>query len=450
MTVVNGRRRPVLLFILALSTACGGDGGTAATDRVLDVAVTPADLTLRPGQTAPLAASVRTSGSSASTSVQWRSDAAAIATVSSQGVVTAVAAGTARITAVAQGDTTRRATATVTVRAAVTSVTISPRPLDSLWVYDTRSYTANVVADRPLATTAALTSSAPAIASISADGIVTARAPGSAFIVARSTADTTVRDSTRVIVPEPCTRRRLAVGAAGSAITRTNATAGPLACNATTARFSYELTQPSQWVELSFTSDSSVRVDPAQFSTRGSWGSEARTSSYLLAMARGTYDAQIGLPAGRTTSVIPFAVGMRLTAPACPPSPRTAVIGTFNVSGEVTLNTNCLRFTPAGVPDGTYYGLDFLLPTLRTGESITVSAATPAFVPLIEVYAESTAPVATTLTSTGGTQAVTFTATTDRILRVRVLSRTSNATGPVAITITGPTTGQSQTLVSPP
>jgi len=80
------------------------------------LAITPADLTLEAGKTGTLSATLLGgSGHGADQKAQWSSGAPQIATVNSDGTVTARTAGTATITAVSGG---RVATATVTVTAA--------------------------------------------------------------------------------------------------------------------------------------------------------------------------------------------------------------------------------------------------------------------------------------------------------------------------------------------
>src|SRR5688572_16664765 len=81
---------------------------------VASVGVTPATLTLTTGQTQQLTATLRDAGGAVLTgrTITWTTSAPTVATVSSSGLVTAVASGTATITATSEG---RSGTATVTI-----------------------------------------------------------------------------------------------------------------------------------------------------------------------------------------------------------------------------------------------------------------------------------------------------------------------------------------------
>jgi formylglycine-generating enzyme required for sulfatase activity len=182
-----------------LTLTCTGSGtgfGTttltataAATVRLVPVAavsVSPAAASLVVGATQQLTASARDASGNALTgrAVSWTSSAASVATVSAQGVVTAVAAGTSTITATVEGVT---GSATVTVATApVAAVTVSP-VTTTLVVGGTQQLTAsardaagNALTGRQVT----WASSAPAVATVSTLGVVTAVAAGSATITA--------------------------------------------------------------------------------------------------------------------------------------------------------------------------------------------------------------------------------------------------------------------------
>lgn len=74
-------------------------------DEVADVVITPASATLQPGETQQFEAAVRNVNGDPlpDVAVTWASDAPSIATVDAEGLVTAVATGTAAITATAEG-----------------------------------------------------------------------------------------------------------------------------------------------------------------------------------------------------------------------------------------------------------------------------------------------------------------------------------------------------------
>ncbi|HSQ29801.1 MAG TPA: Ig-like domain-containing protein [Gemmatimonadaceae bacterium] len=99
---------------------------TVTQGAVATVAVTPSPLTITVGQTSQLAATARDANNNPviGRPVSWSSDNAAIATVSSTGLLTAVAAGTATITATIDG---KDGTAAITVsNVPVASVALQP------------------------------------------------------------------------------------------------------------------------------------------------------------------------------------------------------------------------------------------------------------------------------------------------------------------------------------
>ncbi len=107
------KRSTALALVVVLTlAACGGPGATSG--RVDSVAVTVAASTLPVGQTTTAMATVEAQGG-AGTNVIWTSTNPTIAGVSQAGVVTALAEGTTGITATSTFDTTKTATASVTV-----------------------------------------------------------------------------------------------------------------------------------------------------------------------------------------------------------------------------------------------------------------------------------------------------------------------------------------------
>jgi hypothetical protein len=95
-------------------TACGGDTATSSPPAVTAIAVTPGRDSLVPGSTRQLVAKATTAGGSeVGVSMTWTSANNAVATVSSAGLVTAVAPGSVEIRAQAGGVT---GTATLVVR----------------------------------------------------------------------------------------------------------------------------------------------------------------------------------------------------------------------------------------------------------------------------------------------------------------------------------------------
>jgi uncharacterized protein YjdB len=161
---------------------------TVSAGAVTTVTVTPSPVQLVAGQTTQLAVTTRdvTGAVVTGRTVVWSSSNTAVATVSSQGVVTGVGAGSTTITATSEG---RSGTAAVTVsRVAVGTVAVSPQGLTLVPTASTplsatvRDVNNAVVTDRAVS----WATSDPGIATVSGSGVVTAVAPGSATITATS------------------------------------------------------------------------------------------------------------------------------------------------------------------------------------------------------------------------------------------------------------------------
>ncbi len=157
---------------------------------VASVTLSPTTLSLVAGTDAPLAASLTDGKGNAldGREVSWSSSDDRVATVRADGTVTGVAKGKATITATAEG---KKATAAITVAdaiAPVAAVTLSAGTR-SLKVGETTTWTASIRDARGRALTdRAITwsSSTPTVASVSATGVITALAAGSADISAES------------------------------------------------------------------------------------------------------------------------------------------------------------------------------------------------------------------------------------------------------------------------
>lgn len=111
---------------------------------VRDLDLSPTALSMFLADSRPLQATL-SADPGASQAIIWRTSNASVASVSDEGMVTANAVGTAIITALSAADSTRRATALITVRYAPV-VTVSPTNV-SLEVGQTRQASASVQAD---------------------------------------------------------------------------------------------------------------------------------------------------------------------------------------------------------------------------------------------------------------------------------------------------------------
>ncbi|HEX6252128.1 MAG TPA: Ig-like domain-containing protein [Gemmatimonadaceae bacterium] len=155
---------------------------------VAAVEVTPSPLVVSVGQSAQLTATARDEGGAALTgrTATWSSSNTNVVTVTNQGVVNAVAAGTAIVTATIEG---RSGSTSVTVTPVpVSTVTVTPSPVTILvqgtvaLTATTRDAGGNTLTGRAVT----WTTSAPTVATVSSSGVVTGVAPGTAIITATS------------------------------------------------------------------------------------------------------------------------------------------------------------------------------------------------------------------------------------------------------------------------
>lgn len=189
----------------ATITATTTDGGKKASCTVTvttpasGVSVSPTAATIIKGQTRQLTATVAPSSAS-NKSVSWSSSNNTVATVSSAGLVTAKASGTADIT-VTTADGNYKAVCKVTVRVPVTGVSISRTNL-SLIKGGIEQLSATVSPSDASNKTVSWTTTDKAVATVSSSGLVTAVGGGTATITA-TTADGSYTDDCKVTVSVP-------------------------------------------------------------------------------------------------------------------------------------------------------------------------------------------------------------------------------------------------------
>jgi hypothetical protein len=173
------------------------------TPAVTSVTINEPNQSVVVGGTFTFTATVATVGG-ADPSVAWSSSDPAVATVDTNGLVTAVAVGTATITATSVFDATKSATVTVTVTATLPTPAINSVTIDqgdqSLAVGGTFTFTATIDAVGGANPSVAWSSSDPAVATVDTNGLVTAVAAGTATITATSNFDATKAASVVVTV----------------------------------------------------------------------------------------------------------------------------------------------------------------------------------------------------------------------------------------------------------
>jgi uncharacterized protein YjdB len=165
------------------------EGGSTSSSTVVvtGVTVSPATVALNVGATSQLTKTI-TPSNATNQNVTWSSSNTAIATVDGNGLVNAVAAGTATIT-VTTADGSKKATSTVTVTSttvAVTGVTIAPTTL-SLGINGTGQLASTIVPSTATNKNVTWTSSNSSVATVSNTGLVTGKAAGTATITATTT-----------------------------------------------------------------------------------------------------------------------------------------------------------------------------------------------------------------------------------------------------------------------
>ena len=176
---------------------------TVAIVPVAAVTVTPASVNMPVGLTAQLAATPRDASGNplAGRVVTWASSNAAVASVSGGGLVTAVAAGVATITAASEGQS-GSATITVTI-VPVASVGVSPASVNmAIGLTAQLTATPRDASGNPLSgRVVTWASSNAAVATVNGSGLVTAVAAGTATITAMSEGQSGSATITVTIVP---------------------------------------------------------------------------------------------------------------------------------------------------------------------------------------------------------------------------------------------------------
>ncbi len=185
-----------------VSASVNGKSGiamiTVEKTPVTTVVVTPPHVDAAPGVQTQLSAIAYDAAQNPLTgrAITWSTSNAAVATVDANGMVSAVGTGAATITATAEG---KSGTATITVsQAAVATVTVTPSPL-SMSVGQTTQLAVTLRDGAGIVLngrTVSWSSSNPAAAAVSSQGLVTAVAKGSATITATSEGKTGSADVT--------------------------------------------------------------------------------------------------------------------------------------------------------------------------------------------------------------------------------------------------------------
>ena len=147
-------------------------------------------LTLTKGQTQKLTATVAPANATNKT-VTWKTSDKNVATVSENGLVTAVGGGDATITCTAQDGSGVKATCKVTVTVPVSGIQLSQTSA-ALTVGDTLTLTKTIYPSDATNQAVTWTSSSDAVASVDSNGKITAKTAGNAVITCKSVSDNSV------------------------------------------------------------------------------------------------------------------------------------------------------------------------------------------------------------------------------------------------------------------
>lgn len=147
-------------------------------------------LTLTKGQTQKLTATVAPANATNKT-VTWKTSNKNVATVSENGLVTAVGGGDATITCTAKDGSNVKATCKVTVTVPVSGIQLSQTSA-ALTVGDTLTLTKTIYPSDATNQAVTWTSSSDAVASVDSNGKITAKTAGSAMITCKSVSDNSV------------------------------------------------------------------------------------------------------------------------------------------------------------------------------------------------------------------------------------------------------------------
>ena len=281
----------VRLGLIVTLASCGGSDGApvAAPPSVTTVTVVPNLVSILPGETTALAATVADAAGNALSgrTVTWSSSNTAMVTVAASGLATGVAEGSATITATSEG---KRGEATIVVGSATVAtvaivpnrVTIAPgetRPLAAIIA----NASGNVLSGR----TVAWWSSNTAVVTVGANGVATGVAEGSATITATSEGK---RGDATIVVGTPTIFPSIGAGLLGACGVSATATAfcwgagfGGALGDGTTARDSRPvLVQVPSGVTMASVATASTHscgVTPAHVAY--CWGGDDGTFGYI-------------------------------------------------------------------------------------------------------------------------------------------------------------------------
>jgi trimeric autotransporter adhesin len=194
---------PGTATVTATSEGKSGSATISGRMRVSSLLMSPAATTLLVGQTQTITATPRDSTGAALTGrgIAWSTSNAVVGPISATGVFTAVTPGTTTLTASSEGVSSSAAITVIPVPVASVAITPATRSLYVTQTQQLTSSTLDSIGGTLTGRTTTWSSSAPAVATVSATGLVTAVAPGTATITGTSEGKSSTSVITVSLVP---------------------------------------------------------------------------------------------------------------------------------------------------------------------------------------------------------------------------------------------------------
>ena len=186
---------------------------------VTGISLNKTSATINNGETLQLTYSV-TPSNATNKAVTWTSSNTAVATVSSGGLVTAKARGTATITATTTDGSNLSASCEITVKQLATGITLN-KTTATINNGETLQLTASVTPSNANNTAVTWTSSNTSVATVSGSGLVTAKGRGTASITATTTDGTNLSATCEITVNQLATSISLSQTTASIVIDKT-------------------------------------------------------------------------------------------------------------------------------------------------------------------------------------------------------------------------------------
>jgi uncharacterized protein YjdB len=420
----------LLLPVLILS-ACSGasSSGGDTTPTLSSITVTPTSATLVAGGTTTLTVTAHLSDGSAgplNVGVTFSTSAASVATVSAAGVVTAVAGGSATITATVAGKT---ATSVITVTPTLLSIAASPTTV-TLSQGGTQALTVTATYDAgspvPVTTTATYATSAASVATVSPTGVVTAVVAGSATITVTYSGKTTTVPVTvnapvlQSIAASP-TSKTLSINATQALAVTATYDVGPTTDVTTIATYASSAT-------------SVATVSPTGVVTGVAGGTATITATYLTKTA--TVAVTVNPVVLQSIAITPASATLSIAGTSTLTVTATYDVGpTADVTTGATYassNTAVATVSPAGVVTAVTPGTATITATYQTKTATMAVTVNP---PLLLSIAVAPATVGLRV---GNSQALTVTATYDAGPKADVTSTATYGTSDSAVATVSP------------